>query len=97
MIERKVARYKSGEPGPLASWRRRLALANLQNAPALLHVDSPFADGSDKSRALFFPMKRLSGVEREREIEIWACNRSQWSFCTAQVSVVQITNKLASM
>ena len=79
MIERKVARYKSGEPGPLASWRRRLALANLQNSPALLHVDSPFADGSDKSRALFFPMKRLSGVEREREIEIRAWNRLERS------------------
>ena len=72
MIERKIARYNSGEHGLLASWRKRLAVANLQNAPVLLHVDSPFADGSDKSPTLFFPMERLSGVECEREIEIEA-------------------------
>ena len=72
MIERKIARYNSGEHGLLASWRKRLALVNLQNAPALLHVESPFADGSDKSRTLFFPMESLSGVEREREIKIEA-------------------------
>ena len=79
MIERKIARYNSGERGLLASWRKRLAVANMQNAPALLHVDSPFADGPDKSGNLFFPMERLSGVEREREIEIGAWNRLQRS------------------
>jgi len=79
MIEGKVTGYNPREHGPLASSRRWLALANLQNAPKLLHVDGPFADGSDKSRALFFPMKRLSGVERERKIKIRAWNRLQWS------------------
>src|SRR5438105_5596759 len=77
VIERKVVCDDSGERRSLACWRRRLAFANFQNIPMLLHVNGSPANLSKKSRSRFLPMKHLAGIQGEREIEIRGVNRVQ--------------------
>src|SRR5437879_7638024 len=47
---------------------------NGQHFAALLDVKCTLANRANKSCALFFPMKNLAAVEREREIEVGSSN-----------------------
>ena len=63
MVERKIVGRDVAAP----STGKKLIIV-------LLDIDGAVTDRADKSRACFFPVKRLTRVQRQCEIEIWRCN-----------------------
>jgi hypothetical protein len=44
---------------------------HVQFAAVLLHINRQLANRADKAGVVRFPVKRLTGVERQRQIELW--------------------------